>query len=127
MKRPLTFVALGLILLGTEVATGAVSLAGARLWSGFGAALGGEASGVPAARYFTGAALLLGGLALYAAILWAETERRTISADGEHCPKCGTVTRRVRRRKRHRVLSRMLEANVTRRLCEQCGWSGLAA
>ena len=127
MRRPLTYVAVALILLGSEVAAGAVSTAGARLWAGLGAAFTGDDYMIPAIRSFAGTAILLGGVALLGTVLWAETHRRAIVAEGEHCPQCGTATKRVRRRKRHRVLSRILETNVTRRRCERCGWKGLTS
>jgi hypothetical protein len=127
LRRPLTFVAFSLILLGTEVATGAVSVASVRMWAGFGALLSGDDYLISGPRYLIGAAILLGGIVLLGALLWAETERRTIVTEGSTCPHCGTATKRVKRRKRHRILSRILEANVTRRQCERCGWNGLAA
>jgi len=60
-------------------------------------------------------------------MLWAERAQGEIRTEGSVCPNCGTQTKRVRRRKRHRILSRILETGVTRRSCERCGWSGLAA
>ena len=44
MRRPLTLAALALMLFGVEVVTGAVPLAAVRLWTGFGARVGGEES-----------------------------------------------------------------------------------
>ena len=114
-------------MLGAEVATGAVSLAAARLWTGLVALLRGQEAVISAPRYVSGVALLLAGVGLYAAMLWAERQRGTMVADGSRCPNCGSATKRVRRRKRHRLLSRMLETNVQRRRCERCGWSGLAS
>ena len=108
MRRPLTLAALTLVVLGVEVATGAVSLAVIRLWAGFGA-------------------LLASGTTLATAMIWAERAGGQIFPAGQVCPRCGTSTVRVRRRKRHRILSRILETNVTRRHCERCGWNGLAA
>ena len=127
MTRPLTFVACALLLLGIEVATGAVSLAALRLATGLGALLSGDEYVISAPRYLSGVAILLASAGLLAALAWAESERRAIHPEGESCPQCGTPTKRVRRRKRHRILSRILEANVTRRHCERCGWNGLAA
>ena len=93
MRRPLTLAALALMLFGVEVVTGAVPLAAVRLWTGFGARVGGEES-------------VISGLC---------------------APPCLTATKRVRHRKQHKILSRILETNVTRRHCERCGWNGLAA
>jgi hypothetical protein len=78
-------------------------------------------------RYLIGCALLLAGVGVVAGVLWAEAARKRIVPDGSSCPNCGTQTKRVRRRKRHRILSRVLEASVTRRRCARCGWSGLAS
>ena len=127
MTRPLTFVALALLLLGLEVATGAVSLAVVRLGTGFSAVLSGDEYAISAARYLSGVAILLTGGGLLTALAWAESERRTIRSEASTCPNCGSATKRVRRRKRHRILSRILETNVTRHHCERCGWNGLAA
>ena len=120
-------VALALILLGVEVATGAVSLAAVRLWAGLGAALSGDQAVISTPRYLSGLGILLAGTGLGFAVLWAERVGGKLLMEGATCPRCGTSTKRVRRRKRHRVLSQILETNVTRRHCERCGWNGLAA
>ena len=52
---------------------------------------------------------------------------RIIEIGGSVCPVCGTESQRVRRRRRHRLLSMLLEARVTRRQCLKCGWRGLTA
>ena len=131
MRRPLTLAALALILLGVEVATGVVSLAAVRLWTGFGAlaggVVGGEEAVIPAARYAIGLGLLLVGVGLGAGMLWADRAAGRILTEGTMCPHCLAATMRVRRGKRHKILSRILETNVTRRYCESCGWNGLAA
>ena len=125
VRRPITVIALGLLLRGVEVATGAVSLAAVRLGAGAKAVLGGDEFLVSAPRYLSGLALALGGAVLYGGLLGVELVQRHI-AGGDLCPKCGTHTRRVRRRAWHRVLSRTFGGHVTRRHCERCGWSGLA-
>jgi hypothetical protein len=127
LKRPLTFAALALMLLGVEVATGAVSVGLIRLWTGFGALLSGDEAIISSPRYVSGMGLLLTGSGLLVAMLWVQRAETGILTEGSTCPKCGTATKRVRRRKRHRVLSRILETNVTHRHCERCGWNGLAA
>jgi hypothetical protein len=127
LRRPLTFAALALMLFGVEVATGAVSLGAVRLWTGFGAFLDGDEGVVSTARYVSGLAILLSGAILFFGMLWADRVSGRILTEGSVCPNCGTATKRVRRRKRHRILSRILETNVTRRHCERCGWNGLAA
>lgn len=127
MRRPLTLAAITLVLFGVEVATGAVSLAVVRLWTGLGALLAGDEAVISTPRYVIGLALIVSGVTLAGAIAWAEHAGGRIARVGESCPRCGTSTVRVRRRKRHRILSRILETNVTRRQCERCGWNGLAA
>lgn len=126
MRRPLAVAALALILFGTEVATGVVSLAAARLWMGVGAFLAGDDLLVATPRFVTGLVLIAAGAGLYGALLWAEGARRRLTEGGSVCLDCGTPTRRVRRRPSQRFLARVLEMAVTRRHCERCGWSGLA-
>ena len=113
------------MLLGVEVATGAVSLGAARLWVGLTALFAGDGFVVSRARYVSGMWILLVGAAMLGTVLYAESARVAIEAGAGVCPRCGTETQRVRRRRRHRVLSLLLEANVTRRQCPKCGWRGL--
>ena len=127
MRRPLTVAALGLMLLGLEVATQAVSVVAVRLWVGFTASFSGNQSVVSGPRYVTGVLLAVAGGVLLAVLFWADQAQGEIRTEGSICPNCGTQTKRVRRRKRHRILSRVLETQVTRRSCERCGWSGLSA
>ena len=122
MRRPLTVAAIALILFGIEVATGALSVAAVRLWSGLIASLTGNEFVVSRPRYLTGVLLALSGGVMF----WADQAKGEIGNEGSVCPNCGTQTKRVRRRKRHRILSRILETNVTRRSCERCGWKGLS-
>lgn len=127
MRRPLTVAALGLMLLGLEVATQAVSVVAVRLWVGFTASFSGNQFVVSGPRYVTGVLLAVAGGVLLAVLFWADQAQGEIRTEGSICPNCGTQTKRVRRRKRHRILSRVLETQVTRRSCERCGWSGLSA
>ena len=127
MRRPLSLLATALLLLGTEVATGAVSMAAGRLWLGIKIVGTGGEFVVSTPRFLIGCVILLSGAAVFVGVLWAETARGKILLDGAACPNCGTRTKRVKRRKRHKVLSRMIETEVTRRHCERCGWSGLAS
>ena len=127
MRRPLTVAALGLMLLGLEVATQAVSVVAVRLWVGFTASFSGNQFVVSGPRYVTGVLLAVAGGVLLAVLFWADQAQGEIRIEGSICPNCGTQTKRVRRRKRHRILSRVLETQVTRRSCERCGWSGLSA
>jgi hypothetical protein len=125
VTRPLTVIALALFLLGLEVATGVVSLAGARLWAGSRAVAGGDEFIVSPARYVSGVAMCAAAVAFYGGLLWVGWMQRQL-AGGDLCPNCGAQTRRVRRRAWQRALFRTLDAEVTRRHCGRCGWSGLA-
>src|SRR4051794_40809820 len=98
VRRPLGVLALGLMLLGVEVATGAVSLGAARLSSGLAAALSGDEFLIPRPRYLSGLAILCLGIGVLGAVLWAEGVRETVLRDGSACPRCGKHTKRVRRR-----------------------------
>ena len=123
MRRPLTLAAIGLMLFGLEVATGVVSVAAVRLWAGLTASLTGNEFVVSRPRYLTGVLLTLTG----GVMLWADRVRGEILTEGSVCPNCGTETKRVRRHKRHRTLSRILKIDVTQQHCKRCGWSGLSA
>jgi hypothetical protein len=126
LRRPLTLLATGLLLLGIEVATGVVSLGVVRLGTGARAVLSGDEFLVSAPRYVAGLILTLAGTALFVGLGWAERIRRGVVAAGEQCPTCGAGTRRVRRYAWHRLMARIFDLEVTRRRCERCGWSGLA-
>ena len=115
------------MLFGLEVATQAVSVVAVRLWVGFTASFAGTEFVVSGPRYFAGILLSVAGAVLFVAIFWANQAKGEIRTEGSVCPNCGTHTKRVRRRRRHRILSRFLETEVTRRSCTRCGWSGLSA
>ena len=122
MSRPRTLAAIGLMLFGLEVATGAVSVVVVRLWAGLTASLTGSEFVVSGPRYLTGVLLILTG----GVMLWADRFREGIWTKRLVCPNCGTQTRRVRRLKRDRILPRILKIDVTRQSCMRCGWSGLS-
>ena len=122
MRRPRTLAAIGLMLFGLEVATGAVSVVVVRLWAGLTASLIGSEFVVSRPRYLTGVLLILTG----GAMLWADRFRGGIWTKRVGCPNCGTQTRRVKRRRRDRILPRILKIDVTRQSCMRCGWSGLS-
>ena len=127
MRRPLAVAAVGLILFGIEVATGAISVAAVRMWAGLVASLTGNEFVISRPRYVIGVLLTLVGGVIFGVMAWAEQAQGEIRIQGSACPNCGARTKRVRRRKRHRILSRILETGVTRRSCERCGWNGLSA
>ena len=94
--------ALGLVLFGLEVATGAVTLTAVRLWTGFSTLFTGDESLVSGPRYLIGIVLAFAGVTLYVVLLWADEAVRRITEGGVVCPNCGTQTKRVRRQRRHR-------------------------
>lgn len=126
MRRRLVLASLGLALAGLELSTRAVSLAVARLGAGAQAVLAGVPFQVGAGRFLLGVVLLLGGLVLGALTLWSSQVWRGVTGVGRRCPECGERTRRLRRRRLHRVVSALIGERLTRRSCERCGWSGLS-
>lgn len=122
MSRPRTLAAIGLMLFGLEVATGAVSVVVVRLWAGLTPFLTGSEFVVSGPRYLTGVLLILTG----GVMLWAARFREGIWTKRSACPNCGVQTRRVKRRKWDRILPRILKIDVTRQSCMRCGWSGLS-
>lgn len=127
LRRILGVSALVLALLGVELAAGGVSTVLERLVRGMGAVMRGEESLFPGYRLVAGWALLAGALAMVGALAWAGRAARAVRSDGSSCPRCGADTRRIKRRRRHRLLAHLLERGLTRRSCDRCGWKGLAA
>ena len=126
MRRSLALSALVLALLGLELATGAVSLSLERLLGGTAALLLGEEPVLPGYRLAAGWLLLLAAAGVVGALLWAERAARGVGFDGSACPRCGSDTKRIRRRRRHRLLAHLLDEGLTRRSCARCGWTGLS-
>lgn len=126
IRRRLVLASLGLTLLGLELSTRAVSLALSRLGAGFQALFAGVPFQVGGGRFVLGFVLLVGGVALGGMTLWSSQVWRGVTGVGRRCPECGERTRRLRRRRLHRMVSRLTGERLTRRSCERCGWSGLA-
>ena len=126
MRRTLAFISLALTLVGLELSTEAISLTLSRLKAGFGAILAGAEFHVPAFRFEVGVFALLLGIVLAALLLWSARARVEVRAVGHLCPNCGGPTRRVKRRKRHKLLSVVMGESIARRKCETCGWVGLS-
>ena len=126
MRHPLALAALVLALLGIELATGAVSLSLERLLGGTVALLRGEEPRLPGYRLAAGWLLLVAAAAVLGALVWAERAARTVRSAGPACPQCGSGTKRIRRRRRHRLLAHLLDEGLTRRSCARCGWIGLS-
>lgn len=124
MKRVLEVIAITLLVVGTELATGAVSHGldeVVRVYRHLGA---GTESDVSLRRFFTGLALLGLGASLVTLDLWARAYSGFVTP-GKECPHCGIKTERVKRRWGHRLLGLMLGQKVTYRKCRTCGWHGL--
>lgn len=126
MRRSLAFISLALILVGLELSTEALSLTFSRLKAGVGAILAGAEFHVPAFRFEVGVGALVLGLVVAISLLWSARARVEVRAVGHMCPNCGSQTRRVKRRKRHKLLAIMMGENIARRRCETCGWVGLS-
>ena len=126
MRRSLAVVSLALILIGLELSTEAISLIFSRIEAGFGAILAGAEFHVPAFRFELGVVALVIGLGLAVVLYWSARASVEIRAVGHMCPHCGSQTRRVKRRKRHKLLSVIMGEHIARRRCEVCGWVGLS-
>ena len=125
MRRSLAFISLALVLMGLELSTEAISLTLGRLKAGASAVLAGAEFHIPAIRYEVGVFSLVLGVVLAAVLFWSNRARGEIQAVGHLCPSCGSPTRRVKRRKRHKLLSAIMGESLSRRKCETCGWVGL--
>lgn len=124
MKRVLEVLAITLLVVGIELATGAVShglneLAGVLKHL----VAGGEAQ-VSLPRFFVGMGMVLLGGGLLVLDLWVRAYARFMGR-GRDCPHCGTKTERVKRRWVHRMVGWILGEKVTYRKCRKCGWHGL--
>ena len=126
MRRTLSVLSLGLILLGLELSTSVISLGTGRLTSGFLAIANGLEFRVSAVRFMSGIGTLALGLACAGLVVWLAKAERTFSAVGASCPACGADTERAKRRLTHRVLATLMGQRLTRRRCGTCGWSGLS-
>ncbi|MCG6955480.1 MAG: hypothetical protein LJF04_05755 [Gemmatimonadetes bacterium] len=126
MRRSLAFISLTLILVGLQLATQVGSLVLDRLRAGVGAILAGAEFQISPLRFEAGVCTLLVGLALGVVLLWSSRARADVRAVGYLCPHCGSRTRRVKRRRRHRLLGVVMGESIARRECETCGWVGLS-
>jgi len=114
------------MLVGLELATEVVSLTFDRLRAGAGAVLAGAEFQISAFRFEAGIVALVVGAALGVALVWSARASVDVRAVGPMCPNCGSHTRRVKRRKRHRLLAALMGESIARRECEACGWTGLS-
>ncbi len=126
MKRVLQILALSLLVVGVEVATGAISVALNRVTRVYLELTEGRDPGVSLGRFLTGVGMFVAGAGLLALDLWARAYGSFV-VKGKTCPDCGAETERVKRRVRHRILGFVRGERVTRRKCKSCGWSGLAS
>jgi predicted RNA-binding Zn-ribbon protein involved in translation (DUF1610 family) len=126
LRRSLALISLALILVGLELATQVVSLIFDRFRAGVGAILAGAEFQISALRFESGVLILVVGLVLGLVLLWSARARGDVRAVGHLCPNCGSHTRRVKRRKRHRLLGVLMGESLARRECDTCGWVGLS-
>ncbi len=126
MRGVLAFISVGLLVLGLELSTEAVSLTLARLQAGFSAMGAGVEFHVSAGRFGLGLmAMGIGGVLLFL-LWWSARQRVAVGSVGHGCPTCGGATRRIKRRGLHKLLSLLLGERLTRRKCDTCGWVGLS-
>ena len=126
MRGVLVFVSAGLMVLGLELATEAVSLTLARLQAGFAALGAGVEFHVSAGRFGLGISAMIVGAVLLVLLWWSARQRVAAGSVGQGCPQCGGTTRRIKRHGLHRLLSLLLGERLTRRKCDTCGWLGLS-
>lgn len=126
MRRTLAIISLTLILIGLELSTGAISFTVTRLGDGAAALFAGSAFRISALRYGVGLLTIIMGVLVWAVLFWSARARTGVQAVGHTCPKCGSETRRVRRKRRHRLLAMLMGEALARRQCESCGWVGLS-
>jgi len=127
LRRSLAVVSAILVLAGVEMSTEALTLTLRRLQAGLQALFLGVEFHVSPLRFEVGVAAIAGGIVLGALLLWASRWTNSIDAVGVLCPQCGARTRRVKRRRRHKLLSVLTGRRLTRRKCDVCGWHGLSA
>lgn len=126
IRRGLAFASLFLLLAGLELSTEGISLVMARLRTGLGSILSGTEFHVSGLRFSVGFIALVLGMAIWILLIWSAQHRGDVASVGTACPQCGNHTRRVKRTELQRVLSFVMGERLTRRRCEQCGWSGLS-
>lgn len=125
MKRVLEVLAVTLLVAGVELATGAISFGLNEVLKVFHHLMAGSEPDVSPTRFFVGLGMVVVGGGLVTLDLWARAYSGVVGR-GKYCPHCGVKAERVRRRRRHRVLSWVLGERVTYRKCKTCGWHGLA-
>jgi len=126
VQRGLAFISLGLTLLGLELSTEVISLTFSRLSAGVNAISNGVEFHVTTLRFVAGVGALGTGIVLWLMLMWLAHERKSVGAVGQLCPECGSSSRRVKRKRKHRLLSSLMGRRLTRRHCDVCGWSGLS-
>jgi hypothetical protein len=124
VKRVLEVVAIALLVVGIEMATGAISYGLDRVAEVFGQLVTGAEPGVPATRFFAGLGLVALGVGAVSVDVWARAHSGPLGR-GRVCPHCGGKMDRVRRKRSHRLLGWILGETLTHRVCPRCGWHGL--
>jgi len=126
MRAPIRLIAAALILLGLELSTRTVSLTLSRIASGFSAMAGGLDFHVSSGRFMGGFVLVGVGAVLYGMSVVVIRAERRVSLVGDKCPACHGSTKRVKRKRLHRMLASVMGQRLTRRKCEDCHWVGLS-
>jgi hypothetical protein len=124
MKRVLEVVAITLLVVGTELATGAVSFGIEQVLRVYHQVVSGTEPEVSLLRFFVGVGMVTFGAFLVAVDLWARAYSGYVGR-GKFCPHCNLKTDRVKRRTRHKVLGLIVGEMVVHRKCKKCGWHGL--
>lgn len=126
MRAPVRLIAAALILLGLEMSTRTVSLTLSRVMSGISAIAGGLDFHVSPGRFVAGFILVGVGVLLYGMSMAVVRAERRVSLVGDRCPACNGETKRVKRKRLHRMLASVMGQRLTRRKCEDCHWVGLS-
>jgi hypothetical protein len=124
VKRVLEVVGITLLVVGIEMATGAVSYGLEQILRVYHQLVAGTEPEVSLSRFFVGGGLITLGALLVALDLWARAYSGHVGR-GKVCPHCNLKTERVKRRRRHKLLGWILGDKVTHQKCKKCGWHGL--
>ena len=124
MKRALEVLAITLLVVGIELATGAVSYGLNQVLKVYFQLVAGTEPDVSLTRFFVGGGMVVLGSGFLLLDLWARAYSGFLGR-GKECPHCGVRAERVKRRLRHKILGWVLSERFTHRKCKKCGWHGL--
>jgi hypothetical protein len=124
LKRVLEVIAILLLVVGIELATGAVSYGLNQVLKVYFQLVAGTEPDVSLTRFFVGGGMVILGSGFLVLDLWARAYSGFLGR-GKECPHCGVNAERVKRRLRHKILGWVLNERFTHRKCKRCGWRGL--